>query len=138
MTVIGRYTHEAQSLFASQILGLSQNRRDSLNDIRIDASYYWHDEIGATVGAFDTWGTADNLLYASDRTFKPKTSGLLFQIDGTPFGGRGSPLGPRFNVRIGAQYTLYNTFAGSRDNFDGAGTNASDNNTFRVFTWVAY
>ena len=138
ITVNGRYTHEAQSLFASQLLGLAQNGRDNLDDVRVDASYYWRNEIGATIGAFDTWGTADNLLYAGDRTFKPNTSGLLFQIDATPFGGRGSPLGPRFNVRVGAQYTLYNTFAGARNNFDGGGANANDNNTFRVFTWVAY
>ncbi len=138
VTVNARYTHERQRLFASQILGLAQNGSDTLDDVRVDASYYWRDEIGGTIGAFDTWGSADNLLYASDRTFKPNTSGLLFQIDGTPFGGRGSPLGPRFNVRVGVQYTLYNTFAGSRYNFDGGGANASDNNTVRVFTWVAY
>ena len=138
ITVNGRYTHEAQSLFASRQLGLAQNGDDSLDDVRIDASYYWRNDIGATIGAFNTRGSADNLLYAGDRTFRPNTSGLLFQIDGTPFGGRGSPLGPRFNIRVGAQYTLYNTFAGARDNFDGAGANASDNNTFRVFTWVAY
>lgn len=137
-TVNGRYTHEKQSLFASQLLGLSTNDRNTLEDVRVDASYYWRNEIGATVGAFDTFGSADALLYSGDRTFRPNTSGLLFQIDGTPFGGRGSPLGPRFNVRVGAQYTLYNTFAGARNNFDGTGGNASDNNTVRVFTWVAY
>ena len=138
ITVNGRYTHESQRLSASQILGLAQNGRDSLDDLRVDASYYWRNRIGVTVGAFDTWGSADALLYSGDRTFKPNTSGMLFQIDGTPFGGRGSPLGPRFNVRVGAQYTLYNSFAGARNNFDAAGTNASDNNTFRVFTWIAY
>ena len=138
ITVNARYTHESQRLSASQILGLSQNGRDSLDDLRVDASYYWRNQIGLTVGAFDTWGSADALLYSGDRTFKPNTSGMLFQIDGTPFGGKGSPLGPRFAVRVGAQYTLYNTFAGARNNFDGAGAGASDNNTFRVFTWIAY
>ncbi len=138
LTVNARYTHERQSLAASRILGLAQNDRDALNDARVDVSYYWRDVVGLTMGAFDTWGSADNLLYGGDRTFKPNTSGLVFQIDGTPFGGRGSPLGPRFNIRVGAQYTVYNTFAGARNNFDNAGADASDNNTFRLFAWVAY
>ncbi len=137
-TLNSRYTHEAQRLGASQALGLSQNGANSLNDIRIDASYYWRNKIGATIGAFDTWGSADTLLYGGDRTFQPDTSGLLFQIDGTPFGGAGSPLGARFNVRVGAQYTLYTKFGGAQRNFDAMGRNASDNNTFRVFTWIAY
>ncbi|MEO8813530.1 MAG: hypothetical protein ABI376_11530, partial [Caulobacteraceae bacterium] len=130
--------HEQQSLYASRILGLAQNGRNRLEEARMDASYYWRNDVGVKVGLFDTWGSADTLLYAGDRTFTPNTSGLLFQVDGTPFGGRGSPLGPRFNLRVGAQYTLYRTFAGARNDFDGAGANASDNNTFRVFAWVAY
>ena len=137
-SVNARYIHERQNLRASFLLGNVGNTDANLDDIRVDASYYWRNEIGISVGAFDTFGSADTLLYSGDRTFRPNTSGLLFQIDGTPFGGRGSPLGPRFNVRVGAQYTLYNTFAGARNNFDGAGGNASDNNTARVFTRVAY
>ncbi len=49
-----------------------------------------------------------------------------------------SPLGPRFNMRVGAQYTLYTRFNGARSNFDNSGRNASDNNTFRLFTWIAF
>ena len=41
-------------------------------------------------------------------------------------------------MRIGVQYTVYSKFNGARTNYDSAGANASDNNTFRVFTWVAY
>ncbi len=138
ITVNGRYTHESQRLDASQALGLSQNRTDALNDIRLDASYYWRNQIGGTVGAFNTWGSADTLLYADNRTSKPDSSGFIFQLDGTPFGAGGSPLGPRFNMRVGVQYTLYTRFDGAGPNFDGSGRNASDNNTFRVFTWLAY
>ena len=57
---------------------------------------------------------------------------------GTPFGGEGSPLGPRFNLRVGVQYTIYASFDGARRNYDGAGANASDHNTLRIFTWFAY
>jgi hypothetical protein len=137
ITINGRYTHENQTLNASQPLGLAQNRTDTLDDLRADISYYWRNRIGGTVQVFDTVGSADNLLYEGPN-FKPNSSGLLFQIDGTPFGAAGSPFGPRFNMRLGAQYTLYGRFNGASQNFDGQGTNASANNTFRVFAWFAY
>ncbi len=137
-TINGRYTYERQRLDASQALGLTANSRVGLQDLRLDASYYWRDKVGLTLGAFDTWGPPDQLLYAGNRTFRPDSSGLLAQIDGTPFGDGGSPLGPRFNVRVGIQYTDYLSFDGSGRNYDGLGHSAADNNTIRVFAWVAY
>lgn len=138
VTVNARYTHEAQNLQASQALGLAGQADNTLQDVRVDAAYYWHNQIGATVGGFDSWGTRDDLLYAANRTLRPDSAGLIFQIDGTPFGGGGSPLGPRFNMRVGVQYTVYLRFDGAAGNYDGLGHNASDNNTLRVFTWIAY
>lgn len=138
VTINGRYTHEAQRLDASQALGLATSADNSLQDVRADASYYWRNVIGATVGAFNTWGSRDALLYGANRTLQPDSTGLNFQIDGTPFGAGGSPLGPRFNVRVGVQYTAYLRFDGAASNYDGLGHNASDNNTLRAFTWIAY
>jgi hypothetical protein len=131
------YTHEAQSLSASSRLDAS-NPKDSLNDFRTDISYYWHNMLGASVGYFDTWGTADPLLYADNATFKPDSSGFMFQLDATPFANETSPLGPRFNVRVGVQYRVFTKFDGASSNYDGLGHNASDNNTLRVFTWLAF
>jgi len=136
-TINLRYTHERRRLAASQALGLASNLDDRLNDVRADASYYWRGKIGGTVQVFDTAGSADALLFPSDRTFKPDTSGLMFQIDGTPFGDGRQPQ-RRLNLRAGLQYTLYTRFNGARTNFDGAGRRASDNNTLRVFTWLAF
>jgi hypothetical protein len=69
---------------------------------------------------------------------RPDNSGLQFQVDGTPFGRGKSPLGPRFNMRMGVQYTLYTRFNGAHLNYEDTGRNAADNNTLRVFTWVAF
>ena len=138
ITVNGRYTYENQGLDASQALGLSESNQLHLQDFRVDASYYWRDKVGLTVQAFDTWGPPDELLYAGNSTFKPASSGVMFQIDGTPFGSGASPLGKRFNMRVGLQYTNYFTFDGSGSNYDGLGRSAQDNNTLRVFTWIAY
>ena len=131
------YMHEDQSLHAPALLGTAL-QNDSLNDFRTDVSYYWHNTVGGTVGFFDTWGSADSLLYSGNSTFKPDSSGVLFQLDATPFGNQPSPLGPRINVRFGVQYRIFTKFDGATSNYDGLGHNASDNNTLRVFTWFAF
>ncbi len=131
------YTHENQKLNASALLGAS-NPNDTLNDFRMDASYYWHNVLGGTVGFFDTWGSEDPLLYASSSTFRPDSRGFMLQLDATPFGSEATVLGFRFNVRVGVQYRIFTEFDGATTNFDGAGHNASDNNTVRVFTWLAF
>jgi hypothetical protein len=148
LTLNGRYVHEKQSLNATCALGmadesipigpLSQCADDTLNEVRADASFYWHNTIGATVSPFSVTGSSNPIIYADYRTFRPNSSGVEFQLDGTPFGRGKSPLGPRFNMRVGVQYTMYRRFNGARMNFDGSGRNASDNNTLRLFTWVAF
>ena len=145
-TLNARYLHEQQSMDATCALAaigagvssLPGCAGNSLTDLRADASYYWRDKIGATVAVFDTFGPANAFLYPDNRTFKPDSTGVTFQLDGTPFGGDKSPFGPRFNMRVGVQYTLYTRFNGAGTNYDGAGSNASGANTLRVFTWIAY
>ena len=148
LTLNARYTHEKQSLDATCLLGMADGSIDvvrlsacadnSLNEVRADASYYWRNMIGFTVSPFSISGSRNPFIYADNRTFKPNSSGVQFQLDGTPFGRGKSPFGPRFNMRVGVQYTLYRTFNGARFNFDNSGRKASDNNTLRVFNWVAF
>ena len=136
-----RYLNERQALNASCELAATPGSACTdtrLDDVRADISYYWRDKIGATFGVFDTFGSANPSIYAGNRTFKPDSSGVTLQLDGTAWGEGKSPLGPRFNVRVGVQYTMYSKFDGASRNFDGAGGSASDNNTLRVFTWIAY
>jgi hypothetical protein len=136
--VNARFTHEQQNLGASFGAGNAANLHNSLEDLRLDASFYWHNTIGFTVSPFDTWGSADTSLYGGNRTFTPNSSGVTFQTDYTLYPNGDSPFGERFNMRVGLQYTLYNEFNGASSNFDGAGSNASDNDTLRIFTWIAY
>jgi hypothetical protein len=141
IAVDARYLHERQALNATCALAGSPGDACAdtrLEDVRLNASYYWRAKIGATVGLFDTWGPANPVLYPGSRTFKPDSSGVILQLDGTPWGDGNGPLGKRFNTRIGVQYTIYNRFNGAGGNFDGAGANASDNNTLRLFTWFAF
>jgi len=136
-TINARYTHEEQNLRATQLLGGSLRSNNTLDDFRIDGSYYWHDWVGLSAQLFDTVGSRDPLLYADNRTFSPDSTGVRFQIDATPWGNDVSPFGPRFNMRIGLQYTIYSKFDGASRNYDGTGRDASDNNTLRIFTWFA-
>ncbi len=147
-TVDARYLHERQALAATCALALDGTAdpggvlaagcgHSDLNDLRLDASYYWRDKIGLTLGAFDTFGSANPTLYPDNRTFKPDSTGVTVQLDGTPFGGASQPL-RRLNMRLGLQYTIYTRFDGARRDFDGAGRNASANNTLRFFTWFAF
>ena len=140
ITFNARYLHERQSLDATCALAMGAPgcAGNTLQDLRADASYYWRNKVGATVGLFDTFGSTNPDIYSANRTSKPDSTGLMFQLDGTPWGDGTSPLGPRFNMRVGVQYTLYTRFNGASSNYDGAGANASDNNTLRVFTWFAY
>ena len=119
-------------------LGAAQNPSDTLNDLRADVSYYWRNRIGATIEAFDTTGSADPLLYSANRTLNPDSTGFMMQLDATPWGSGHSPLGARANMRVGVQYTVYTRFNGAGRNWDGMGGNAADNDTVRVFLWMAY
>jgi hypothetical protein len=133
-----RYTHEQQKLDATFALSGAAQLKNSLDEFQADASYYWHNEIGGTAGYFQVNGSADGMLYPDNRNFKPDTAGFIFQIDGTPFGETASDFGNRVNLRVGLQYRLFTRFDGAAANYDGMGANASDNDTFRLFAWVAF
>jgi hypothetical protein len=138
-TLNARYTHESQSLRASCALAEADPGACSagLDELRADATYSWRNKLGFTLAAFDTLGSTNPVIYAGNRTLQPDSSGLMFQIDATPFGDRDQPA-RRLNMRVGVQYTLYTKFDGASSNFDGAGRSASGQNTFRVFTWFAF
>jgi hypothetical protein len=133
--VNARYTHEDQHLAASRALGAASRLNDSLDDVRFDASYFWHNTFGGTVSAFNTSGSHDALLYGDNRTMTPDSTGMVFELDATPWGNHPSPLGKRMNVRVGMQYFVFTKFDGASTNYDGLGHNASDNDTFRVYLW---
>lgn len=139
VTANARYMHEIQSLKATCALAEADPScvGASLDDIRADVAYYWRNRIGGTVQVFNTTGGANPVVYAANRTFRPDSTGMTFQIDGTPFGDRPQPM-RRLNLRVGVQYTLYTRFNGAAQNFDGQGAKASDNNTVRLFVWTAF
>lgn len=137
-----RYVHEKGDLRASCALILIGDGSDidcgryHLNEFRGTIGYSWHGTIGADLSAFSITGSNNLNLFQGNG--KPDSNGLTMQLDYTPWGAGNSPLGPRFNARLGLQYTIYGKFDGRRHNYDLNGANASDNDALRAFAWVAF
>lgn len=138
VTFAGTHIHESMRLDASYAAGASSNPSDSLSTSRLWATYYYRREIGGTIGYFVTTGTSDPALYPGTA---PGAAGVVTSANGAPdtrgWIGELNYL-PWLNTKISVQYTWYSQFNGGSTNYDGAGRNASDNNTLYVLLWFAY
>ena len=107
------------------------NPTDTLRTFKLKGSYYYQRKYGGTLALFQTTGSADAGLYGTDsngNALTPNSSGYIAELDYLPIQ----------NVRLVLQYTGYTKFNGARSNYDGAGRNASDNNTLYADVWVAF
>ncbi len=129
--------HERQTLRATFAGGGSDNPGNRLNSARANLSYYYDNTWGVTVGRFSITGSPDATLYGTPNG-KPDSSGYVTQFDVTPFGRSGRWAYPYVNIRLFVQLTTYGKFDGLKFNYDGAGRNASDNNTVFVGLWSAF
>ena len=133
VVVRGSWIHEGQTLRATEAAGGAANLKNTLKELRVNASYYPRQWLGVSAGWFDTRGTADEGLYSpgpvdGSANGSPKTNGFLGEVD----------LNPWENTRIGLQYTAYANFNGAKTNYDGSGRDASGNNTLFAFAWLAF
>lgn len=134
------FIHENQHLPASQALGLAANGGDHLDTLHINLTYVWHQTLSAEVGSFNVSGSTDTGLYApgaisGSANGSPDSRGFIYQVEYIPWGKATSYLRPWLNLRLALQYTQYNRFNGGKNNYDGSGRNADDNNTLYLFTW---
>jgi len=142
LSVNVRFEHERGDLRASCALELVGDGGDvgcaryHVNEWRAAVRYTWHGKVGVTVSPFSITGSRNFNLY--DGNGLPDSNGVMGQVDFTPWGAGNSPLGPRFNARVGVQYTIYGKFNGRHHNYDLTGANATDNNALRLFTWIAF
>jgi hypothetical protein len=88
---------------------------------RAKVSYVYKATYGGSLAAFSSSGTN------TDGT-DPATTGMTYEAFYIPMQ----------NVRLGLQYTSYGKFNGLTDNYDGAGRNASDNNSLFLYAWFAF
>lgn len=127
------YIHERQNLNASVAEGLAANPNNHLDAWNVDASYYWNETYGPTIGYFSITGSADPVLYAQSplagsATGSPNSNGWRLQWTWLP----------SLNVQATAQYVIYTKFNGASNNYDGAGRSASDNNTLYLALWFLW
>jgi hypothetical protein len=58
----------------------------------------------------------------------PNSNGWIAELDYLPWQ----------NVKLTLQYTAYQKFNGAKSDYDGAGRNASDNNTLYILGWFNF
>jgi hypothetical protein len=129
----GTWIREHQTLDATFGAGGSENPKNTLKTFRANASYYPVQQLGVTVGYFQTTGTVDTLRYApaavsGSANGDPKTNGVTGELD---FNGWQ-------NARLGLQYTIYDRFNGGKAGYDGFGRRATGNNTLYLLAWLVF
>lgn len=134
-TVNGLVVHERQTLNNTYANAGSSNLKDTLDSYNLKGSYWYMNTYGVTLAGFSYDGSRDMNLYGNNGS--PNTRGGIVEVDYNPFGKATSWRQPYANVRVGLQYTFYSRFSGLVHNVDGAGRNASGNNTTYLYIWVA-
>jgi hypothetical protein len=129
----GTWINENRKLDATAADGGADRVASKLRTARVDATYYNASRVGFTAGLFSTSGDADATLYPADpvegsATGSPNSNGYILQFSYMPW----------LNTRLGLQYVGYNKFNGASTNYDGAGRDASDNNTLYLMTWLVF
>ena len=133
-TATATYIDEKQHWDASNPATYTANASDTLKTYRIGGQYYYQRKYGAGLGYFSTTGSEDPTLYATGDALvgfannKPDSNGWVGELDWVPYQ----------NTKIALQYTVYNKFNGAKDNYDGNGRNASDNNTLYLLGWLNF
>lgn len=134
------YIFENQSLNATHASGNSSNRSDRLHTFRLDGIVHWSGRLTFSLGYFLIHGSSDQALYSPKSVTddpaqvtgsingRPNSDGLVSEITYKPWQ----------NVRLSAGYTAYSEFNGRSHNYNGAGRDASDNNTLFLLAWLMY
>ena len=124
LSLRGTYIRENSDLAASYAAMAALQPSHHLNTALVNAEYHIGNRYSATFGWFDTGGTVDPLFY----TQSPVTG----SANGSPRGAgyiANLSVWPMQNLLLAVQYTGYTRFNGAATNYDGAGRNASGNNT---------
>ena len=127
---------EQQNWDASFPLGNTANSSSRLQTFKSDVTYHYRASFGTVGGAFayfSTLGTNDAVLYApasvtGSSTGDPDSRGFILEANYLPLE----------NLKLVAQYIIYDKFNGGRSNYDGFGRDAADNNTLYLMAWMSF
>ncbi len=120
----GNYIRENSSLTATAAGGGAASAHHNLNTLQGNVVYHFGTRFSGTGGLFKITGTQDPLLYAQapisgSANGSPASTGYLLNFSWWP----------QQNVDLTVQYTGYTKFNGASTNYDGAGRDASSNNS---------
>jgi hypothetical protein len=136
-TVLATYIHENQKFDASSLNGGAQNSSDSLKTLKLVGEYSYQRTIGGSLGLFNTTGSTDALLYPADPVALQVVGSLANKPDSRGYVAEVNYL-PWLNTKLQLQYVRYSKFNGLGNNYDGAGRNASDNDTLYLLGWINF
>jgi hypothetical protein len=125
LSLRGTYIHQSATLAGTVAMGGASVLKQDLSSVNVNAEYHFGNRVSATLGWFDTWGTADPALYppgaiGGSASGSPNSDGFIANVSWWP----------TQNLQVSAQFTGYTKFNGGTTDYDGSGRNASDNNTF--------
>ena len=136
-TVLATYIHESQKLDASFLNAAAQNSSDTLKTLKLAGEYSYQRTIGGSLGLFNTTGSTDALLYPADPVNLQVVGSLANKPDSRGYVAEVNYL-PWLNTKLQLQYVRYSKFNGLSNNYDGAGRNASDNDTLYLLGWINF
>ncbi len=124
LSVRGSYIRENSSLLATFAAGGALQIPHHLNTAQANVEYHFGTKFSGTAGFFGVTGTADPLLFtqaavSGSANGSPQSKGYTLNLSWWP----------EQNIDLAVQYTGYFRFNGARVNYDGAGRDASANNT---------
>jgi hypothetical protein len=124
LSVRGTYIHEDSALNGSFAAGTASEINHHLDTVQANAEYHFGNRVSFATGWFSITGTPDPLLYApapvtGSANGDPRSNGYILNLSWWPV----------MNIQLAAQYTGYLRFNGAATNYDGAGRNATGNNS---------
>ncbi len=126
-SITAQLSYTRESISNGDVTGIAANTSNILKSLKLKTSYVYQAKYGASLSYFSTTGSSDLILYP-DAATNPDTRGWVPEVFWTPVQ----------YLRIGAQYYSFSRYHGASNNYDGAGRNAKDNNTFFLYVWGAY
>ena len=127
LSLRGTYIHENSTLTSSFAAGAAGSVSHHLDTVMANAEYHFGSRCSTTLGYFNTDGTADALLFPQGAVSGSANGG----VKSTGYIGNVS-YWPAQNWQLALQYIGYTSFNGGTSNYDGAGRDASANNTTYV------
>lgn len=132
------FDREKRRWSASFPAGDTSHPIDYLNTLKVNVHYWYKRKLGGGIGFFDYWGDRDQAAYGmpaasamGNATGSPDTRGWIIEANWLP-------LENRENLKLGLRYTAYTRFNGASSDYNGAGRDASDNNSVFAYAWMLF